>query len=1707
MSSVDNRIVNMTFNNAAFEAGAAQTMATLDRLQQKLGFQGASAGLQAIEAQAGKFDLSHMGAAVDQIAARFTTLGVIAVTALATITNKAIEAGVQLTKSLTIGPIGEGFSDYNLKLTSIKTVMNTTGKSLEVVNGYFEELDEYADKTIFKLSDMTSAFAKFTNSGISMKKAVPAIKGVSNMVALAGQGADAASIAYYNLSQSISGGFLTTTDYKSLNLANVATKEWKQNIIDAAVEAGTLRKDGKDMYTTLSGESEKAFKSADLFNLGLSEQWANADILLDVLGDYGDATTEIGKKAQGAAQDVKSLPMMLDTLKAAVGTSWTDTFEILFGNVEQSTKLFTNLTNTIGGVLDKSNDARNKLLEDWAKLGGRADVIEGIKNIFAALGDVLGPIKEAFREFFPAKTGQDLADASERFKEFTENLRLGDETMENLKRTFRGVFAVFDIIGMVLGGAIGVVKDLFGTVGEGSGSFLEVTAAIGDWLVSLRDAIEAGEGLNTFFDGLTAVLRVPIRLIQALAGFIADLFTGVDGQGADNMSDSLTTLSDILEPLGALGERVSDIFKTFGETFRNIADFIEPLADFMSNAIQSIGDALADAFSGDSFDKTLDAINTGLFAALVLLFKKFINGGLGGLVGGGKGGILDSILAPFKQLTSVLQSMQQNLKANILLKIAGAVALLAASIVVLSMIDGDKLVKAMTAIAVGFGFLVGAMLLLEHASTIMGTVKMPLIASSMLVLSGAMVLLAAAVKIFSTMDPDEMSNALLGMAGALFIIAKAMRAMPLNLPVTAAGLVLVGVGLAAIAGAMKLFATFDWDEIGRGLTAMAGALGAVALGMNLMPLSLPITAAGLILVGIGLTGVAGAMKAMANLSWKEMGRGLVGVAGALIIIAGAMNLMPLTLPLTAAGLVIVSGALVILAGALKLMGSMSWEEIGKGLTALGGSLLILAVGLNVMSGTLLGAAALVVAAGALAILTPILVTLGQLSWEEIAKGLAALAGALTILGLAGLLLTPVVPTLLGLGAALALVGAGMALAGAGALAFAAAFAIITATGAAGVAVLGAMLNVIIDAIPAALAAFGEGIIAFVEVIAKGGPRLVKAFVQILSDMLDGVIQITPKIGRAITVLIHTFLQIIRQNFPDIVETGFQMLMSLLRGIRKNIGDIVDVVSDIIIRFMRALRKNLPDLLDEGAKLIIAFIEGLADTVSENDDQLIDAGYDLAGAIITGLLKGLAEGPIRIANAAWNLGKSAINSMMDAVDAHSPSREAMKVGKYVVDGFIKGLDGGEQEVLDSFARMKDLITAQFDATKADIENKEAKLDELREHPSKNAEEIQKLEAALKRSESLHKKAADARKVFNKDLKDEQKELRGLAKEHDRLTTELEEAQRRLEEATRERDDFAKSTADRFGALPDIEEQQGEKAGTTLNQFAESLTAQDAANERFLESLNQLKAMGLDDAAYQKLLDEGVGIQPFIDELIANGPLAVEEIDRLIGEVTASAGAIGAAATAELKQDGVNMAQGLVDGLESEIDTLEKAMRKVARKMIRALKKELGIKSPSREMMEIGRFSDEGLANGLEKYAYKVDASAANVANAAIESMKSTLQGMAAAVATEVNATPTITPVLDLTQVTKDAETMSTMMDKAAVAEASYGAAASISEATLARLQAAAAETEAPRSDVKVELTQINQSPKALSEVDIYRSTKNLVALAEEALSDAANQTAT
>jgi hypothetical protein len=1763
-NSIDNKIVSMKFDNALFERNAGQTLNTLAKLENSLSFSGASKGLEAVQANVGRFNLGPMEGAITGINHAWAAMATVAITTLATITSSVVHSAGQLAKAFSIGPVTNGYDDYNEKLTSVQTIMNATGASLKTVSGYFDQLDEYADKTIYNLKDMTGAFAKFTNAGVKMKDSIPAIKGISNMVALAGQGAGAASIAYYNLSQSIAGGFLTTVDYKSLNLANVATKEWKDQMIAGAVAAGTLKKTAKDTYTVVDGDSKKAFKSSQLFTEGLSEGWATTKVLLNVLGDYGDVTTEIGRKALAAAQDVKSLPMMLDTLKAAVGTGWTDTFEIILGTLPEAKKLFTDLTLTIGGFLDGMSDARNKVLGDWKELDGRTNLIEGIKNVFQALGAVIAPIKDAFREIFPAKTGQDLATMTKNFLQFTEGLKIGNETANNLKRTFAGVFAIFSIAGQIIGGLIGVVFDLFGTVNDSAGGFLNFTGGIGDFLVSVDQAMKKGSGLTNFFSGLTAVLKVPIQLIQALAGFVVDLFDGFDSSGADSMASSLGDLGDKMSPLSVLGDRVSSIFHGLLSFFERMSPAIQAASEFIQNAISAITGALQDAFSGGNFDTMLDAINTGLFAGLLLLFRQFINGGLAGILGKGRGGVIGSIRAAFGGLTNTLTVMQGNIKAGTLLKIAGAVGILTLSVVALSLIDSDKLAKALTAMAIGFGQLLGAMAILVKVSGSAGFVKVPLIAAAMVLLSTSVLILTGAIALMAQLSWEEIAKGLTGTAGALVIIAAAMRMMPLSLPITAAGLVLVGTGLAIIAGAMKLMGMLSWEEIGKGLTGVAGALVIIAGAMNLMPLTMPITAAGLVLVGAGLTAIAGAMKLMATMSWKELGKGLTGVAGALVIIAGAMNLMPLSMPITAAGLVLVGGALTVIAGALKIMGKQSWQEIGKGLTTLAGAMVILAVGLNAMTFALPGAAAMLVAAGALAILTPVLMALGSMSWQSIAKGLTAIAGAFAVVGLAGLLLSPIIVPITLLSGALLLVGAGLALAGAGALAFATAFAIVVTVGGAGAAVITAILGAIMKAIPAAMKAFGVGLIAFAGAIAQGGPAFTKAFVAVLDSLLNAVIKVTPKIGRAITVMIQTVLTVIKNNTPGIVAAGIFMIISLLGGIEKNIGKIVGVVGRIVVNFIDALGKQTGKMQAAGARFIIKFINDLAATIRAQSGPLGEAGANLATAIIEGMVRGMGAGIGLIANKAKEVAKSALDAAKKFLGVASPSKEFQKLGEYVDAGFAKGLVGGLDMVAKSLDTMKNTIKSSMEATMSDIEAQKARLEKLKDAKKVDTKEVAKAEKTLAQLQNLHARMKAARVQMTKSLVDEQKELKGLGKQYDDLTEQLKNANSELESAIKTRDDFAASTSAKFGNLPDIPEspllssyisavlkkaedekklkdsldqlkevgldeatyqkllgegvsaqplvddllKSGPEAiaeamriastiGSPLDIYVGELGKQRSDIEKFHASLNLLKTMGLDDASYAKFLEDGVGIQPFLDELINAGPNAVGAINGLTLGVGHAADALGLAATAELKQAGVDAAQGLVTGLKSQIGEVEKQMRGIAKAMVKAIKKALKIKSPSREMDEVAKFTTDGLSGGLDKYSTNVSKSAATMANSALDTIKDTMSGLSDALSADMDMNPVVAPVLDLSQFRRDATQINSMLAaQQFAADVSYAQAASISSDREAAQTTTESATPEP---VKVlEYTQNNYSPKALSDVEIYRQTKNQLSLAEEAL---------
>ena len=358
--TIDEKVVEMRFDNKNFESNVRTSMSTLDKLKSKLNLTSASKGLENVSRAAKNVNMNGLASGIETVHAKFSAMEVIGVTALANISNAAVNAGKNMIASLSgMQAASSGFNEYSMTMNTVQTLVNSTGKSVKEVEKQLKELDTYADKTVYSTADMFNNIYKFTNAGIDLETAKTAMIGIANATAYAGQGAQQASIAYYNLAQSMSMGYLTTIDYKSLNLANVATKEFKERMAETAVQEKILTKTTDGLYHI----GNKTYTLQQLFTQGLSDQWATTDVMMKVFKEYGSQETAIGKKAWAAAQEVKTFGMMMESLKAQAGTGWKDTWQILFGGLDDAKRMWTGLSMFIGNIINGVDRWRNTILE------------------------------------------------------------------------------------------------------------------------------------------------------------------------------------------------------------------------------------------------------------------------------------------------------------------------------------------------------------------------------------------------------------------------------------------------------------------------------------------------------------------------------------------------------------------------------------------------------------------------------------------------------------------------------------------------------------------------------------------------------------------------------------------------------------------------------------------------------------------------------------------------------------------------------------------------------------------------------------------------------------------------------------------------------------------------------------------------------------------------------------------------------------------------------------------------------------------------------------------------------------------------------------------------------------------------------------------------------------------------------------------------
>lgn len=1267
--TIDERVVEMQFDNRQFEKNVQTSMNTLDKLKKSLNMDDASKGLDNLDTAANKVKTSSfgLGDAVATVQTKFNALQIMATTALSNIANSIVNVGKQMLRSFTIDPISQGFSEYELKMGSIQTIMASTGESLESVNKYLNELNTYADKTIYSFSDMTASIGKFTNAGVKLDDAVKAIQGISNEAAVSGANADEASRSMYNFAQALSAGYVKLIDWQSIERANMATIEFKNQLLEAAVAAGTLEKTSDGMYRVLGTNANGATMKGTInatkdFNESLSYQWMTTDVLVKTLGDYADETTEIGKKAFAAATEVKTYTQMIDALKEAAGSGWAQTWEILFGNFEEAKKLWTAVNNVVSDFINSQSNARNELLQGWKDLGGRAVLIDGLKNAFDALTSAIKPIVQAFRDIFPPTTAKRLYSLTESFKNFTARLKLSEKASNNLKDTFKGLFAVLDIVKQIFSSVYKAIRPLFGGMTSLGGGVLSVTGAIGRWLTKVDEFIKQSETLNKAVQGIADFLRLAMDAVKKFISVVKEKFASP----AFEVLSSL--LERIKERMSQIGSAATDMksgvvsaIKAMGDVLANskfvqflqkLWDFVKKLGSGIVGIFKKIAKAISDNLSGAGLNGLLDAVNTASFGAIAAAITKFVKSFKGAVdkldgIKDSFDGILSGVTSCLNGVKDCLTAYQQQLKAGVLLKIAEAIALLAGAILVLSLIDSDKLNSAIGGITMLFADLMASMAAFNkisgEAKSVMKSV------GAMLGISASVLILAAALKKIGDLNFGELATGVAGIAGLTAIIVVAAKSMSknsrhilkgasqtlifaaaikvlasackdlseLNWEQLAKGLVGVGTLMAEIAiflrtaefsrkakktsegililsAAIKILASacedfsgLDWEQIAKGLTGVGALLLEVAAFTNLTG-----NAKRTISTGVAMVAIAAAMKIFAaaasefgRLNWGQIAKGLIAMGGALAEVAIAVNIMPKNMVRVGTGLIAVAAALEITADVLGKLGRLSWGEIAKGLTALGGAIAELSVGLILMKGTLSGSAALLVATTALLVLTPILKILGGMSWGEIAKGLVSIAGAIAVLGIAGAVLGPLVPAILGLSAAFTLIGVGIVAAGAGFVAAGAGLSAIAvgitalaASLAAGAAAIIAGITVIITGIigliPAILKKIGEGIVAFCNVIGDSAKAIGEAVKAVVLTLVDVLVECVPPIADGVLQLVAGVLDALVKYTPQIVDSLFKFLIGLLEGVANNLPALIKAAIDVVMSFFAGVVEAL-----------------------------------------------------------------------------------------------------------------------------------------------------------------------------------------------------------------------------------------------------------------------------------------------------------------------------------------------------------------------------------------------------------------------------------------------------------------------------------------------------------------------------------------------------
>lgn len=1363
--TIDQRVVEMRFDNANFEKNVSTSMSTLDKLKKSLKFEDSAKGFENISKAAGRVDMGGLSNGVESVRLKFSALEVMAVTALQNITNSAVNAGKKLVSDLALDPIISGFKEYETQINATQTILANTqkeGANIDDVNRALDELNKYADLTIYNFTEMTRNIGTFTAAGVDLNTSVNAIKGIANLAAISGSTSQQASTAMYQLSQALASGTVKLMDWNS--------------VVNAGM-GGQVFQDALKMTARIHGIAiDEMIADEGSFRETLSKGWLTSDILTETLQhftEFTDTYNEESLKRQGynekeiaeikqmgitatdAATKVKTLSQLYDVMKETAQSGWAATWKILLGDFEEAKESLTKFSNMLNEPLAAAADARNKILsegfssgwkqflnegiedtegfkeavlsigkeavpgledmiekaggfeeslkkgwitsdmlaeavgtltaktaglsdeelrnlgytrdqvtaledlnkriqdgsinlDDYAKkigrVSGRENIILALTTAFEKLQTILGTIKDAFNEVFEPLTGEELYNVTVRIKEFVSGLTMSEEALDNFKMTFKGAFAFVDIIGQGLkafGQILGHVLEKLLPLGDG---FLGVTGGIGEWIVSIDEAIKSGDGLAKFVELVNGAIDKLAAGFKVAKDYVLDFigsWTGIDFTKFESLRDIFMwigeKLSEFVEKIrdtfpwvNSLQETVTAAFqkirgsadedlgaantaleslKTAGskvkEVFSNIA---EKIGAFFAPVVEKI----KSIFSGVTIT---DLIGTGLLAGIFKSIKKFADAFtdlLENFKGIGKSisGVLDSA-------RDALILWQKDIKANILLKIAGAVGILAAALLVISKVDADRVLGSMGAITALLtevtAVMAGIMKWGTSANALEGlseAAQLGRIATAMMVIAGAVLILAAALKKCENLNWDNTIPAmtalfvLLGeMTAAMYGFMAIAKKNPLSketgtLQSFAVGMIGMSVAISILATAVARLGKLDRKQVIQGgltVVALMTALSGVTAALKAIKSdNMSGVAGSMIAMALALTMLYVPIRLFAKLDTDTLKHGGIAVSVALLAITSAMTVLKSAqgdMKGVAGSVLAMATALTLLIIPIKVLGSMDMNSLAKGLTGILVPLAAMGAVLSSLSGgdySRIGTNMIAMAAAMTLLVVPLKV-LGSMDLASLAKALVAFGIALGLLVGAAYLIAPLAASLGGLSKAMLAFGA--ACLGVGVLVGAIAFAFMTlaTVGAAGVAAILAAITGLIQGFRVMMPIIGEAlkdlILTLCDVLKDTAPAITETVLYLIDELLRQIEDYVPSIVAHLAKIIQKIGQAITENFGEI-GLGDWIGAAIFTGIV--------AASALLVKGFAAVAKDVPRALlgAAGVAAILVIVGGI-----------------------------------------------------------------------------------------------------------------------------------------------------------------------------------------------------------------------------------------------------------------------------------------------------------------------------------------------------------------------------------------------------------------------------------------------------------------------------------------------------------------------------------